>query len=163
MPPRVSFMFLPERLIPDSFYQSSEHYQSFQRPEFKPYFLAMDEEGIWVTHVQRIVEANPLPQMAGPRPSRCPANHEESTTETQDTVAIDCVGHPKQLTQLLPDHWSSLDGSLVTRTSQTHFFENIMVQCAQRLFAPYTDKRPLLTSCQKIRTPCCVFKQPPGL
>lgn len=125
-------MFLPEKLIPDSFYQSSEHHQSFQRPEFNPYFLAMDEDGIWVTHVQRIAEANPVPQMMGPRPNRCPPKVGGTIAKAENAVAIDYVGQSERPAQLLPDQWSSLDGSLLVPNSQTEFFDSVMWQCAQR-------------------------------
>ncbi|THW33509.1 hypothetical protein D6D21_09968 [Aureobasidium pullulans] len=43
--PRVEFFFLPERVIPDSFYTDEALELGFDRVEFRPYKYHMDQEG----------------------------------------------------------------------------------------------------------------------
>jgi hypothetical protein len=139
--PRVSFLFFPERLIPDSFYRDASQYQCFDRPEFKRYLLAMDEEGIWVSHVQKIVEENPHPQMNGPRPPRTLAPSLEPKPDKTSNLQDEDLTELQDLSQAIVeprdeeyDERGSAREDLanVMRCSYSRFFAQVMTQCAQR-------------------------------
>ncbi|KAG9521367.1 hypothetical protein KCV07_g3780, partial [Aureobasidium melanogenum] len=77
----IEFLFLPEHVIPDSFYVSSETELSLDRPEFLPYRIHMDEDGEWVTQMHRIVQQEDRPQKPGQRPLRSDVSTMEKEQE----------------------------------------------------------------------------------
>ena len=68
--PRMECFFLPERVLPDSFYTTLANYESFERDEFRPYRFVMDYAGQWVNKMLAIVHTNPEPRQVRPRPLR---------------------------------------------------------------------------------------------
>ena len=103
------FYFLPESVLPDEFFLTTEKETSFARLEFAPYRISKDDDGDWVDQVRSIIIANRLPRRPGERPMRleAPAN-EVASTEGQTLPLIIPDVQPKgpreyqhQLTQSL--------------------------------------------------------------
>jgi len=61
-------LFLPERLVPDEFFTTLCQTVSFNRTEFKEFFIYMDPLGDWILRVHEIIRGNPLPRSTHLRP-----------------------------------------------------------------------------------------------
>ena len=77
--PRVEFFFLPERVIPDSYYSSESRTADFEIAAFndgpdvlgrRGYRVHMDVDKRWIQHISDIIAENPQPRRAGERPLR---------------------------------------------------------------------------------------------
>ncbi|KAG9568552.1 hypothetical protein KCU71_g2701, partial [Aureobasidium melanogenum] len=146
---RTEFFFLPERIIPDSFYVSSSTELSFDRPEFLDHKIVMDDDGGWVFRILEILQQEIQPRKLGNRPLR-PAepvagidfelamNPELASEEQEEKRHIDIQEDPvcaeeEQNTQTDDSTSGRLFFSVAMRRCHTDFFEEVMQQCAKRL------------------------------
>jgi hypothetical protein len=107
--PTTKLFFLPERVIPDEFYNTCSKEADFSRAELRPYWVVMDMGGEWVHKVVDIIKATPEPRRSDPRPHR--------TTEM--------LGQPKPPSSLpLPDLHH-------VEVFHRRFFYTIMSRCAE--------------------------------
>ncbi|KAJ4352266.1 uncharacterized protein N0V89_007613 [Didymosphaeria variabile] len=70
-PLTTGFFFLPERVLPDEFFTSSDQTieASFAREEFLRYYMTIEENGDWARHILDVIDDNPAPRRAS-RPHR---------------------------------------------------------------------------------------------
>ncbi|THX42150.1 hypothetical protein D6D11_08328 [Aureobasidium pullulans] len=131
------FFFIPERIIPDHFYDSLDKEQNFEVSGFSKFRISMDDDGDWVHRIKEVIDANPEPRRPGARPCR--------VFKHADTLEGDGP--------LAPEDKSLLDNSIipssdnergVSKLSHAHihkmimnhghrrFFEMLMTECARR-------------------------------
>lgn len=130
--PHFEFFFLPEEVIPDEFYSTSEKEMSFELEAFynskmgnaagrRGYRIEMDEAGKWVEHVRCIIEAHPTPRSARQRPVRAGAVKEEITIE-----------HASTKLPLEPVAPGRREHAAAMQDFHRRFFYKIMARCAHR-------------------------------
>ena len=124
--PRKEFFFLPERVLPDVFYNTEALEEDFSQEEFQEYRIHMDRDGGWIRDIWDIMRRNPKPRCRYPRPVRVkpttstsPLNP-KSTSPSESPESIIDKSHGR--------HDSSQ--SMIRKHRQ--FFYNIMRQCARR-------------------------------
>ncbi|SMY28929.1 unnamed protein product [Zymoseptoria tritici ST99CH_1A5] len=126
---RTEFFFLPERLIPDSWYTNNNGQANFEIDELKTHRFHKDEDGDWVSQIKEVMRQEQQPRRAGTRPSRPAAEGREAALGLADDVA-----NPLRLTRSLATpraHGRNLYGD-VMRSKQRAFFYNFMHECAER-------------------------------
>jgi hypothetical protein len=57
-------------VLPEEFYVTETKESSFDRAEFKPYWIHMDQSGQWAKRVYEIIQQTRCPRLEGTRPSR---------------------------------------------------------------------------------------------
>ncbi|USP75476.1 uncharacterized protein yc1106_02750 [Curvularia clavata] len=84
----TQFFFLPESVLPDEFYTTEAKDASFDREDFKPYRIALDDSGDWVKEVYNIIQTTPNPRQIHHRPRRRSQNlFKKSEDEPKDAIA----------------------------------------------------------------------------
>jgi hypothetical protein len=128
LPRRKECFFLPENVIPDTFYTSTDCEASFDLPQFAPYRIHMDRDGQWVTRMCEIIQHNLQPRQTAPRPYRCIEPKSLPEAEDSGDVSFDAA---ENLRRHLKTSYHGLQHyvSMMTRCHQT-FFYSIMTQCA---------------------------------
>lgn len=142
---RKEFVFVPERLIPDSFYSGKDKYVSFDIPEFTSgsatagrtgYRIHKDEDGQWVTHIRDILNENPYPRKATMRPMRVNVLAEEvSTGESADglsssndsTIPLRPAPH-----NVATKRQGRSEYAEIMEKKHRRFFYSLLNQCASR-------------------------------
>jgi len=130
--PIVEFFFIPEREIPNVFYETNAIEESFEYPHFAKYRTRMDKNGKWIRHILQIIQDNPRPRQTVPRPSRLTALSKipdavPSEPELRIIRSPAAPGPTDQKTQ---------SGRALYKDSMTRghrqFYFNIMMECAKR-------------------------------
>ncbi|KAL8643583.1 MAG: hypothetical protein Q9226_008263, partial [Calogaya cf. arnoldii] len=127
--PRKEFFFLPERELPSSFYTTTEIETTFELQNFRRYRFFMDDGGKWLDQVYAIIESNPQPRHASPRPTRPITLVEKEIPKPIDAAFLARQGYTEVLHQ-----------------RHRYFFDRIMRQCAARssgLITCFSAEHPL--------------------
>ncbi len=118
------FFFLPERVIPDEFYETEELEGDFTRDAFQDYRVEMDEGGRWVQRILDIIARNAAPRQAAPRPSRSIYDQESDIQPTTlNFEPSEAVDEPSQ---------GRRDHARMMAYGHRQFFGALMEQCAKR-------------------------------
>ncbi|KAG9693647.1 hypothetical protein KCU95_g3200, partial [Aureobasidium melanogenum] len=156
---RTEFFFLPERVIPDSFFISTDTEQSFDRKDFLRFKIHMDDDHKWVFRLQEIIGQEIQPRKPGQRPLRrlapiagvdfeleaeagMSAEPEMESDSEMHKAGEDDKHNPSVLDttelQEIEGDWidptqpRALDVKAL-KQSHVRFFEEVMQQCAMRL------------------------------
>lgn len=126
----MDLFFLPESLLPDTFYNSVSIEETFEREEFRDFRMHMDKDGHWVDRMVEIIKAFKRPRQETARPRR-PGGH-PARRSAADTSRL-----PKPLHKSLAGLASKeLQGRQAYDDIMTYshrlFFLKIMTQCAHR-------------------------------
>lgn len=68
--PRTQFFFLPESVLPDSFYDGKDREADFEKKEFQKFRIDLDTEGRWINRILEIIHDYPSPRQTASRPIR---------------------------------------------------------------------------------------------
>ncbi|CZT16407.1 uncharacterized protein RCC_02250 [Ramularia collo-cygni] len=123
---RIEFFFVPERLIPDSWYTSDSEHADFEIAELKEYRFHKDEDGEWIGHIKEVLRQNPHPRRPGMRPARVASSESpEEILEPGDHAEGLPVG-----TLGTSAHGRAVHAQLMT-SKQRDFFYGVMNECAE--------------------------------
>lgn len=122
--PTFGFFFLPERVLPDEFFTSSDDVVlvSFDREEFMPYYVSVEENGDWGRHILDVIEQNPAPRRLARPPRDCVAHQPLARRVTA------------RLSQLLrgPQVAPEVKPNLNTAVCHGRIFKGVLDECADR-------------------------------
>lgn len=114
--------FLPERLLPDSFYTGTEKFASFDRPEFAEHRFVMDDDDQWIVTLVQLIGQNPHPRRLAERPMR-----KEAPRQNPAAMAI-----PTQV-QEQPKARGRREYRDTLVRAYRQFFDTYQSLCAQRM------------------------------
>lgn len=118
------FYFLPEYVIPNSFYSTLEQEQSFERSEFDQ-FKIHKQGPSWAEKIINIISNCETPRRAGYRPCR---NAQEGNLSTlSDLVKGSTLDeHDANASRAISKYYQ------VTKRGHQQLYERIMSECASR-------------------------------
>ncbi|KAK5703512.1 hypothetical protein LTR17_022024 [Elasticomyces elasticus] len=122
---RKIFFFIPECALPDEMYTTLQRDVSFERPEFKEFCIAMDDDGEWVGKIERLLQRYPQPRKDGERPLRVSTVSAALLETTQLDVAL-----PQSANAAISK--GTRDYVEALTISMRRFFDAVMIECALR-------------------------------
>ncbi|KAK3698133.1 hypothetical protein LTR37_017091 [Vermiconidia calcicola] len=124
------FYLLPEKVIPDPFYETLDKHVSFEREEFRQYRVPMDREGRWIAEVKRIIDSHPHPRKKGTRPVRTGVDH---SLLPEDEEPSQGSGAPAAGTRASSKAKGRREYKETLTLKHRRFFYRFMKQCAKRM------------------------------
>ncbi len=137
----TQFFFLPESVLPDSFYMTEQREASFEREEFKSFRIDMDTEGGWIDRVLEIIQEYPLPRQTVSRPIRWVDKIDVKEQEPiiqpgalkQSNLEIPFGTQPvKETLSTLVEATVSKNYTRIMVRKHRDFYRRIMDECCQR-------------------------------
>lgn len=128
--PYAEFYFIPEKVIPDEFYQSQEIEVTFNRQEFLPYLILMDNDGhgLWVQRMWEIIQQNPEPRRNSSRPIRS-TSISDLSADLEPEKSLEVAEDESEEGE---DPHARHQYAMVTAHRHRQFFDTITKQCAIR-------------------------------
>ncbi|KAH0175060.1 hypothetical protein KCU67_g434, partial [Aureobasidium melanogenum] len=117
----TELFFLPEFVLPDTFYTTLELEADFELPAFSRYRMPKDENGKWLERIIEIMLGSP------PRKDSRPVRDENMKVEDTPRDLFEELN----IQDRLPGHGRTLYRE-ITMHGIREFFDNIMLQCATR-------------------------------
>lgn len=121
----TQFFFLPESVLPNSFYSDQEREVSFERDEFRPFRVHLDNTGRWIDRILEIIRQHPSPRQTAARPIRSTA--EDPIKQPELTVQPAKQTQPASAQTKKRKEYSQL-----VQEKHRIFYRRIMDECCRR-------------------------------